>query len=303
MRLIISVLLAAAGCSACAVAAPLAHAQAQAQANPLGLFYNDSYENFELYEHPGALLVAGNCNRYDPHFAHARAQGAEVLAYLNVIEVYDKIPCKLNESYYMGGRENVPLWPFPDYGVRVNWPKTHLADMRAGSKWADNVVEFVAHLMREGKVDGVYLDNVGARLWGRADWLNWPQDEKDAWTKGNIDIVRRIDEKRRAINPKFIIVTNNLWDRGDPQGFAGEQYVDGVCIERTKFDDYHRRYAGRTFGNLGHRRLLVIAHGDEEAVQWSYVPGVTHVSGQYKNDHPGKPQIPFSPMADTYRER
>src|SRR5262245_45727853 len=121
---------------------------AETLANPLGMFYNQSYENFELYEHPGALLVAGNCNRYDEHFADARAKGAEVLAYLNAIEGYDKVPFKLNETYYMNGRENVPLWPFPTYGVRVNWPKTHLADMRVGSKWVDNVVNFVVHLMK-----------------------------------------------------------------------------------------------------------------------------------------------------------
>jgi hypothetical protein len=298
-HLLIVLLLAATACSA-----EPRPADSQRQANPLGLFYDNSFDNIELYEHPGALLVAGNCNRYDEHFRQARAKGAEVLAYLNGIEVYDRIPCKLNESYYMGGRENVPLWPYPSYGVRVNWPKTHLADMRVGSRWADNVVEYIAELMQEGKVDGVYLDNVGARLWGSlSDWVNWPQDEMDAWTAGNVDIVRRIDEKRRAINPGFIIVTNNLWDRSDPKGFAGEKYVDGVCIERSNFNAYHQRYAGRAFGDLGHRRLLVIAKGDEDAVKWSFVPGVTHVSGQIKNDHPGKPLVPFSPMADTFRPR
>ena len=70
-------------------------------------------------------------------------------------------------------------------------------------------------------------------------------------------------------------MNNNHWDRGDRQGFAGERYVDGVCIERTKFDDYHRRYAGRNFGDLGHRRLLVIADNEGQAVEWSRVPGVT----------------------------
>ncbi len=181
-HLLIVLLLAATACSA----EPRA-ADSQRQANPLGMFYDKSFDNFELYERPGALLVAGNCNRYDEHFQQARAKGAEVLAYLNVIEVYDRIPCKLNEGYYMGGRENVPLWPYPSYGVRINWPKTHLADMRPESRWADNVVEYITRLMQEGKVDGVYLDNVGARLWGNlADWV-----QLAAGRKGCLDCRQR----------------------------------------------------------------------------------------------------------------
>ena len=42
-------------------------------ANPLGLFYDNSFTNFEAYEHPTAMLVAGNCNRDDPRFQQARA--------------------------------------------------------------------------------------------------------------------------------------------------------------------------------------------------------------------------------------
>jgi len=265
-------------------------------ARPLGIFYDNSFINIEDYSHPGALLVAGNCNRYSPQFAQARAAGAEVLAYLNVIEVYDNIPCKLNEGFYMGARERVPLWPYPTYGERHNWPKTRLADMRAGSKWSDHVVDYIVNLMREGKVDGVFLDNVGARLWSkRAEWRTWPQAEKDAWTQGNIDLVRRLDEKRRAINPRFIIVSNNLWDRGDPMGFGGERYVDGVVLEHSKFGEYHRRYAARKFSDLGHRRVLAIARSTEDALAWSREPGVTHVSDQARYNHPGKPVVPFQP--------
>jgi hypothetical protein len=268
---------------------------AAAAAKPLGLFFDNSFTNIEDYQHPGALLIAGNCNRYDARFAQARAGGAEVMAYLNAIEVYDVIPCKLNAGYYMGGREHVPLWPFPRYGQRVSYKHTHLADMRKGSAWVNNVVHYVEGLMREGKVDGVFLDNVGARLWSDvSQWKTWDQSEKDAWTEGNIDLVRRLDASRRAINPKFLIVTNNLWDRGDPKGFEGERYVDGIVLQNSPLDQYHMKYAGRRFGDESHRRVLVMTRTDEDAIAWSSVPGVTHVASQATYEHPGKPLLPFS---------
>src|SRR5262249_13255282 len=171
-------------------------------------------------------------------------------------------------------------------------------DLRAGSVWSGEVVDYVSQLMREGKVDGVFLDNTGAKLWGKqALWSTWPDQEKDAWTAGNVDLVKRLDERRREINPRFLIVTNNFWDRGDRQGLAGEQYVDGVVLEHTKLDKWHTRYAGRQFSNLGHRRVLVIARSAEDAQQWTHVPGVTHVSDQEKYEHPNKPVVPFEPAA------
>ena len=281
------------------LAAVAAAQSASAAANPLGLYYDNSFTNIEEYSRPGALLIAGNCNRYDPHFAKAREGGAEVLAYLNVIEVYDVIPCKLNAGFYMGGREHVPLWPTPTYGARINYKHTHLADMRAGSKWADNVVEYVSGLMREGKVDGVFLDNVGARLWSDlAQWNTWPQEEKDAWTDGNIDLVRRIYAARDRIDPKFLIVGNSLWDRGDARGFEGARYEDGVMLEHNALNAYHTNYAGRAFGNGRQRRVLVVARTAADAVAWATVPGVTHVTWQMKYDHPGPPLVPFTALHD-----
>jgi hypothetical protein len=269
------------------------------EANPLGVFFDNSFTNIEDYYHPGALLVAGNCNRYDERFQKARQAGAELLAYLNPIEVYDHIPCKLNEGFY--GTANPPLWPFPKPGMRVNWPKTRLVDMQAGSKWQDHVVDYVAGLMREGKVDGVFLDNVGARLWSDlAQWKTWDKSEQDAWTKGNVDLVRRLDEKRREINPKFILIGNNLWDRGggDRKGWEGEKYVDGIVIEHPALNEYHRQYAGHNFSSSGHRRVLVLARSEEDAKEWAVVPGVTHVAWQPKYDHPGKPLVPFTARTD-----
>jgi hypothetical protein len=174
-----------------------------------------------------------------------------------------------------------------------------MTDIRAGSPWSNHVVEFVEQLMRDGKFDGVFLDVVGARVWAdTTEWKDWPQAEKDEYTRGNIDLVRRIDEKRRAINPDFIVVNNSLWDRGDPMGFEGEQYVDGVVLEHPALNDYHRRYAGRRFGDLGHRRVLVIARSAEDARAWAHVPGVTNVTDERSYGHPDEPLVPFTALTD-----
>jgi hypothetical protein len=268
-------------------------------ANPLAFFWGQSLQNLDAYAKPGALIVAGNCNRYDPQIASARAAGAEVLAYLNPVEVYDRIPCKLNQGFYNGARERVPLWPFPTPGERINWPKTHMADIRAGSDWSNSVVAYVENLMREGKVDGVFLDNIGARMWSKlADWHSWSKTEQDAWTEGNVDLVRRIDAARRQINPKFIVVTNNVWDRGDAAGFTGEQYVDGVVLERSALNDWHIKYAGRPFSNLGHRRVLVVSRSEADVAGWARVPGVTHVSFQPNYGFTAHPLLPFRALND-----
>jgi hypothetical protein len=278
---------------------PLAASAGSPVANPLGLFYDSSFTHFEAYEHPTAMLIAGNCNRDDPRFQQARAAGAEVLAYLNPTAVYDSLPCKRKPSLYGPDRERVPLWPYPNYGERVSWKHTHMTDMRAGSNWSNHVVDFVEKLMRDGQFDGVFLDVVGARVWAdTTDWKTWPQSERDEYTRGNIDLVRRIDEKRRAIDPGFIVVNNSLWDRGDALGFEGEKYVDGVVLEHPSLNEYHRRYAGRPFGDLGHRRVLVIARSTEDARAWAHVPGVTHVTDERNYAHPGAPLVPFTALTD-----
>jgi hypothetical protein len=269
--------------------------------NPLGLFYNDSFENFEAYERPTAMMITGSCNRDDPRFAQARAAGAEVLAYVNAVAVYDNQPCKreLRAASLYGPNNNVPLWPFPRYGERSDWPKTRMTDVRVGSAWSNRVVEYVERLMREGKVDGILLDALGARPWSKlSQWKTWDQGEQDAWTLGCIDLVRRIDASRRAINPRFIVVNNSPWDRGDALGYGGEKYVDGIMLEHPEFNDYHTKLAMRTFGNLGHRRVLVIARSTEDAQRWAQIPGVTHISDQKTYGHPDLPPVPFAPLHD-----
>jgi len=286
--------------SSCAVAT---YAHWAEGVNPLGLAYKDT-TNVSLYAEPTGMLIAGRCNRNDPAFEQARRRGAEVLVYVAATERPDARVCALDNELYMNDVARVPLWPYPSEGQRVNYPKTHLTDMRPGSPWILHVVDYVAQLMRDRKFDGVFLDVSGARLWGKlADWESWPQAEKDAWTDGNVDLVRRLDERRRALNPDFIIVTNGFWDRGDQRGFAGERYVDGIMLEHPKAGSpWHIKNAGRPFGDLGHRRVLVVATDTESAQEWARVKGVTHVSdqgeGKSRYAHPTVPPVPFQPLHD-----
>lgn len=270
-------------------------------ANPLGIAFK-YVTNVPLYGKPTGMLIAGRCNRNDPAFQAARAKGAEVLAYINPIARPDHFVCALDTQYYMNDIGQVPLWPYPTYGQRSPWPNTRMTDIRVGSDWSDWVVSYVERLMREKKVDGVFLDAVGIRPWSSlAEWNSWPQSEKNAFAAGNVDLVRRLDAKRRAINPDFIIVNNNVWEAGTMKALDGERYVDGVMIEHPKpLSPWHVNYVKRPFGNMGHRRVLVVANTRADAQAWARVPGVTHVSdqtsAQYKN--PNTPPVAFQALTD-----
>jgi hypothetical protein len=276
--------------------------QAQA-ANPMGIAFKYT-TNVSLYGKATGLLVTGRCNRYESAFATARTKGGEVLAYINANERPDNTVCSLDQSFYMNSYGKVPLWPYPSYGARQSLAGYHLTDIRAGSAWSNWVVNYVTNLMKENKVDGVFLDTVGARLWSSlSNWNNWPQSEKDKWTDGEIDLVRRIDAVRRQIRPTFIVVGNNVWDRGngDTRGFAGEKYVDGVILEHVSItSQYHKNYAKRAFGNLGQRRVAIIAKSATEAKQWATQAGVTHVSAQTSSQYiyPLTPIVSFTYLGD-----
>jgi hypothetical protein len=61
------------------------------------------------------------------------------------------------------------------------------------------------------------------------------------------------------------------------------------------------RMAGKPYGNLGHRRLPVIARSTAEAQAWVDVQGVTHISdqhgdGAYREVTP--PPVAFHPLTD-----
>jgi hypothetical protein len=271
-------------------------------ANPGGLAFSKE-TNVSLYGKPTGLLITGRCNRYEPEFAAARSKGAEVIAYLNAANRPDQQVCALDKQFYMNDYGAVPLWPYPSYGQRSIFANTRMTDIRKGSRWSNAVVAYVEKLMRERKVDGVFLDILGGRPWGLSNWSSWPQYERNAWTDGAVDLVRRIDAKRRAINPNFIVINNNVWARSDGStlGLAGEKYVDGVSLEHPPLlNKYHVAYAGKTFSNLGHRRVLVIGSDASDAQAWAGVKGVTHVSSQTSShySYPTVPPISFKALAD-----
>lgn len=267
--------------------------------NPAGFSYVKT-TNLSPYSRPTGMLIAGACNRYAPEFAQARANGGEVLVYLNFVERHDSTICALDDEFYGGPPGNTPLWPFPTYGQRVNWPNTHMLDIRAGLAWADRAVTYIENLMREDRVDGVFLDVVGARLWSSlAAWDSWPAAEQSAWTAGTIDFVRRLDAKRRAINPRFIVVNNNTWDTPGTNARTAEQYVDGISIEHhASTGAYHQKIAGYPYSNLGHRRVIAIATSTAEAQNWANVQGVTHVSDQSNYLEVTPPPIGFHRLTD-----
>jgi hypothetical protein len=288
----------------------LAFAGAASAANPAGLYYDDHsnapYTNIASFHAPTALLVTGRCNRKDAHFAQARAAGAEVLAYVDPVDILTT-PARCAAEFFTGAQ----LWPHKDAqgNDRTNWKKSKLGDLRVGSSWADAVVAYVEGLMRDGSFDGVMLDVVGARLWSAADWNNWPAAEQNEWTAGNVDLVRRLNDSRKRINPSFIIINNGFWNPKksvpDPNVvYPGEQYVDGIVIENHAVTEMNARaVAGRRYGSPGagpeHRRLLIVTRSSSDAVAWANVAGVTHVALQgssYKYAEP--PVVSPTPLTD-----
>jgi hypothetical protein len=283
--------------------------------NPTALAFNfNDTAHIADYAQPTGMIIAGRCNRYTTPIQNARASGAEVIAYIEPVAIPQPAACQMDRDFYMGSESSVPRWPYPtsNPGSRTDWGGWPLTDMRAGSAWSNFVVNYIEQLMIEDKVDGVMLDVVGPRLWSaEANWGSWSQTEKDAWMNGNIDLVRRLDERRRAINPRFLIINNNLWDLavpGDTRGAAGEPYVDGVVLEHHPHTStYHIAYAGRQFGNLGHRRVISIAQpsttpgNPNDAAGWANVQGITNVVKQDNYGVMEAPTLPFHLQVDRAR--
>jgi hypothetical protein len=275
---------------------------AEAAANPAGLAYRLT-TNVSLYGKPTGMLVTGRCNRYDAAFATARARGAEILAYLAPTQTPDHTVCALDTKFYMGDLGRVPLWPYPSYGQRVSWPNTHMTDMRAGSPWILAVVAYVEGLMRENKVDGVFLDTVNARPWSKlAEYSSWPQSEKDKWAAGNVDLVKRLYASRNRLRPNFIIMNNGPWDSNYTKaGLPGERYVDGIIAEQPSYlNPWWVKYVAKPFGDGRHRRVMVIANTKSEAQGWAKVKGVSHVSAQADSGlaYPPAPPVGFTRLYD-----
>jgi hypothetical protein len=258
--------------------------------NPLGIAFKTS-TNVHLYAKPTAMVIAGRCATHSvsAEMQAVRAGGGEVLQYIIPSEVPDNLTyCAQgrDQLYYTSYGKTVPLWPWKasDGSTRRKWPDSKMTDIRPGSAWITHTVSYIEGLMRSGKVDGVFLDTVGARTFAAlAKWDSWSKAEKDAYTLGNLELVKRLHESRNRINPNFIIVNNSVWYRADAVELAaqGEKYVNGVSLEHhASTSTWHRNYAAKSFGVPGKRRVLIIANSQDETRKWANFPGVTHVSGQ-----------------------
>jgi hypothetical protein len=276
--------------------------------NPLALAYS-TVEGVEAIAAPNIIIIAGRCNLNDKAFQRARVKGAELWEYRNVVEASTSKVCSLDDEFYMGSAAKCPRWPYPSPGVRWLWKPTHtMTDLRSAvghgppvSGWPNFAIDYLGQRMRAGQSDGFFLDVIGGRPWGESDWENWPDWEKQEWNDGVYNFMRRLDEQRRAINPGFKINNNNTWQYNE----RCTPFVDGITLEHTKRDNtYTVNWAGKTFGNLGQRRVLVVARaGDTEF--WKGVPGVTHIGEVASADY-GKVQpftVPYAHMQQQDLEK
>lgn len=244
--------------------------------NPAFFTYNNIV-GIDTLAKPTAIFIA-HTNRLDPAFQVARSKGAEVYGYFNLNETPDSRVSTLWEQFYMGDSTSVPRWP----GNRINWPGTHMLDLRVGSAWANYAVDHLSQRMTDGVLDGFFLDVIGGRLWGsESGWAGWSLQERQDWQAGVVDILRRLDQARRQLNPSFVIVNNNRWYDSIGKYFVdGEKYVNGICIEGhdPRTNQTVVTEAARAFGVPGKRRVLTVNKDQAMATAWITSPGITHVS-------------------------
>lgn len=272
-------------------------------ANPCGFAYANM-SGCAPYARPGGLLVAGRAETHwsNPAWQPIRAAGCKVLGYVGVVERPDVADGAIDLAFYMGDISKVPLWPYGPPGGYRNWSTTRLTDIRPGSAWSNYAFGKVEAMMASKKVDGVFLDVLGGRLWegpaGLSQWSLWTQAQRDEWTRGNVDFVRRLSVARDAINPNFIILNNNVWDGNGAIGLAGEKYVDGICLENhSPTSPYHVGVVKRPFS--GKNRCVIAI--SQYAVEWSKIDGVTYVCNQSRATvptgsvyaTPTPPPVPF----------
>lgn len=262
--------------------------------NPAGIFYVSTV-GIEAYSFPGCLIVASFYTVGKPEVQAARKAGAIVLLYVDFVEIVQKPTDSLMAAFY----KDANPWPTLVNGMlRVNWPGTVLADITVGSKWAQAAVvqikKWILTQVISGSVsqfDGLFMDVAGGRLYSvstatepGADWdTTWTQPERDAWTAGCVDIVKQLDIFRRAINPRFILVNNNVWTGNGPLGEQGENNVNGVCLENHLPDPASATglYASRKFSGMWPRIVMSISRPPTytvaDAQKWAQISGITHV--------------------------
>jgi hypothetical protein len=261
--------------------------------NPFCMAYDED-TNIEMYSQPGALIVCGRKEAVfhtAPIMQAARAAGAKLLQYIVPADWQLKLNNAFDRDYYGKFTDSRRLWP---YATRSKWEGTTLSDMRPGSAWLDYTVAYMVKMYKEGRIDGWFLDTVGARTYAKTTkWEDWSLEEKDQYMLGNIELVARLHD---LLPREAILINNSVWHREDtPKAAAlGGQYVNGSCLEHhSATSKWHRDYAARTFGRSP-RYMLAISNGEADAVAWSKVPGITHVSAQETYEEALVPPFPFN---------
>lgn len=310
--------------------------------NMLGFSYLDTSNN-SLYNFPTGALVTGQGNWGDASFIAAAAAGCEIYGYIDPMEVPNSSADPLVNQIYMGSIATAfsNLWPFTTNGYNgfntagsnfVNFPGDTMLDVTVSSAWANYLVGLVPTLLSTyPHLKGFFLDVAGDKLYSTGatganfglypsggtigsityaagDWTNTALTN---WTLGMVDLVQRIATAARAINPRFVIVTNNFWNGLSSSlspGLAAEPYINGVCSE------HHAALSGaaattvaKTYNAAanarGDRRCFVIASDQQDFQDWLTKPGVTHVSNAARDLIPtgslyGKATVPIIPFID-----
>jgi hypothetical protein len=267
--------------------------------NPAGLAYSKE-TGVDMYGAFTTMLVTGRENRYEDEFHQARKKGAEILAYLNPTDM----PIRFTGSLDAGWYKSAKLWRYKDANgaQRCSYYDPDMKqycpiiDLYPGSDTILRFVDYIANLMIERRVDGVFLDCVGEHAWNKkfgwdsatSTW-NWPVWEQNLWIMGNIDIVQRCRAAVDELNPGFIIMNNNSW--GDGWARRGEEFVNGRCIEHHAPNAYQLKQAQRPYGVPNKRRVLVLCKTQTDADAWLATPdpSVTHIcvdNGDYSKVGP-----------------
>lgn len=267
--------------------------------NPFGIAYKSLANIVSLFGHPGGMVAVGEnfWTANDPTIAQLRKLGCKVLAYFDVIQVPDDLT---KVTAYKQLYAKAALWQYPTLGVRVSYAGDHLSDIRAGSPWSQAAIQIMSDLIKSNIVDGALLDEVGGQLWSPlVAWDSWPQAEKDTWTIGNVDFISKVDAIRRDLNPDFILVNNNIWQRQDGSTLPalGAKHVNGSMIEHHKPDPKSATgvYAGQQFCGFGQRVVIPVATSTANAVAWSDIEGTTYACDQLGNEY-GQVKTPCLPF-------
>lgn len=264
--------------------------------NPWFLAYSDLTGMLDVAK-PGAIIITGRGNRYDPAFQEARKRGAKVYTYWNITNVPDNLKNPEDQAQYLINGQPPPRWPHKTTQGkdRSQYPGTYLLDTRPGSPWLKHIVPLTGDVVDKRKFDGFFLDTLGARPWSHtrivngvpvpgADWEDWPVAEQQAWAECSANIAREVADEITRRNPGIEIVHNNIWSLPKIHPAVavnelGPKQANGCCLENASGDvpsEFHKNYAGRSFGRLP-RRVLVIDTTDADTILWSKVTGVTHV--------------------------